>query len=161
LTLDDWHTAIGNTTRKDDPFEFVPLPARERLRAHAAKIVAGLTMQEELEQMVGSVFGNAEAVSPPNPRYQRILACLLDLKSKPLTKGKIFGLIAQKLPTSRKPGCPHCKGEAIQGVGEVRALETHRATIHSTCGKPVFAGIRHAKLQQFKVPQELYFDQNK
>ncbi|MBR8145912.1 hypothetical protein KDW46_26510 [Burkholderia vietnamiensis] len=161
LTLDDWHTAIANTTGKDDPFEFVPEQARGRLRAHASKIVASLTLQEELEQMVGSVFGDAPAVSPPNPRYQRILERLLELKSKPPAKGKIFGLIPQKLPTSRKPGCPHCNGESIQGVSEVRALETHRVTIHSACGKPVFAGIRNAKLQRFKVPHELYLDWNK
>ncbi|MDR5743955.1 hypothetical protein QCE73_12415 [Caballeronia sp. LZ029] len=161
LTLDDWHTAIAKATRKDDPFEFVPEQARGRLRAHAAKIVAGLTMQEELEQMVGSIFGGAPTVSPPNPRYQRILACLLELKAKPPPKGKIFGLIPQQLQTSKKPGCPHCNGESIQGASEVRALETHRATIHSTCGKPVFAGIRHAKLQGFKVSRDLYIDWNK
>ncbi|WP_181154712.1 hypothetical protein [Burkholderia multivorans] len=39
-----------NTTGKDDPFEFVPEQARGRLRAHASKIVASLTLQEELEQ---------------------------------------------------------------------------------------------------------------
>ena len=163
LTLDDWHTAIQNTTRKDDPFECVPAQARERLRAHAAKIVDALTVQEELEQMVGSVFGEAPAVSPPNPRYQRILERLLDLESKPPKKEDewSFGLIPQKLPTSRKPGCPHCKGEVIQSPSEVRALETHRATIHWKCGKPVFAGIRNAALQQFEVPRNLYVDWNK
>lgn len=161
LTLDDWHTAIAKATRKDDPFEFVPQRARERLRGHAAKIVAGLTMQEELEQMVGSIFGDAPAVFPPNPRYQRILACLLELKVTPPVKGKIFGLIAQKLPTSWKPGCPHCNGESIRGASEVRALETHRVTIHSTCGRPVFAGIRRTKLQGFNVSRDLYIDWNK
>lgn len=158
LTLDDWHTAITNTTRKDDPFEFVPEQARGRLRTHAARIVAGLTMQEELEQMVGAVFGNAEAVSPPNPRYQRILERLQTLKANPPKNDETsFGLIPKKLPLTRKPGCPNCS-VAIQAIGEVRALETHRVTIHSNCQKPVFAGIRNAALQRFNVPPKLYID---
>ncbi|MEZ2307166.1 hypothetical protein [Caballeronia sp. Lep1P3] len=161
LTLEDWHTAIANTTRKDDPFEFVPAQARERLRAHAAQIVASLTVQEELEQMVGSVFGVAPAVSPPNPRYQRILERLRTLRASPPEDDEpSFGLISQKLPLTRKPGCPNCR-VSIGAIGEVRALETHQVTIHSACGKPVFAGIRHAKLQGFNVSRDLYIDWSK
>ncbi|MBF3971723.1 phospholipase D-like domain-containing protein [Burkholderia pseudomallei] len=161
LSIDDWHTAIANTTRKDDPFEFVPAQARGRLRAHAAKIVASLTVQEELEQMVGSVFGVAPAVSPPNSRYQRILERLRTLKASPPEDDEpSFGVIPQKLPLTRKPGCPNCR-VSIQAIGEVRALETHRVTIHSACGRPVFAGIRHAKLQGFNVSRDLYIDWSK
>lgn len=161
LTLEDWLAALEKGLASD-AFDSVPSDAYERLRSHAATIVAGLTQQEELEQMVGSVFGDAQAVTPPNPRYQHILERLLALKSSPPSKGKpSFGVIPQKLPTTRKPGCPNCKGESIHGVSEVRALETHRVTIHPTCGKPVFAGIRNAELQRFNVPHELYIDWNK
>ncbi len=160
LTLDDWHTAIAQTTGKDGPFESVPPSAHKRLLEHARKIVSGLTMQEELEQMLGSVFGTAMAKLPPNPRYQRILGRLVELKSKPTEEGIAFGVIQQSLPATKKPGCPYCR-QVIKGVGEVRALETHRVTIHSVCGMPVFAGIRSATLGGFGVKNALYVDWNK
>ncbi|OWJ63455.1 hypothetical protein BWU74_03460 [Paraburkholderia caledonica] len=141
-----------------DAFELVrEANAATRVLTHAARIVASLTLREELELMLGSLFGNAPP-GIPNPRYQRVFECLQKLKDRKLGKGEtVFGLISQDIPLTNVASCPNCH-TVVRNKGEVTALKTRRVTIHGHCNKPVFAGLRAAELTRYDVLKSLYAD---
>ncbi|KWU19082.1 hypothetical protein [Burkholderia cenocepacia] len=157
VSLQEWQDAVALGLALD-AFELVQLAgAASRVAAHATRIVASLTLREELELMLGSVFGNARAAAP-NPRYERLLACLQKLRGRTFAKGETaFGLIPQAIPLTNVASCPNCR-TAVRNIGEVEALKTRRVTIHGNCEKPVFAGLRASELSRYNVLSSVYAD---
>jgi hypothetical protein len=157
VSLAEWQEAAA-LGLASDAFALVrEAEAADRVLLHAETIQASLTLREELELMLGSVFGNA----PPglrNPRYERVFECLRKLKDRKLGKGETaFGLIPQEIPLTNVASCPNCR-TVVRNVGEIKALKTRRVTIHGYCEKPVFAGLRAAELARYNVLSSLYAD---
>ena len=157
VSLGEWQEAAALGLASDAFVLVREAGAADRILLHAGKIEASLTLREELELMLGSVFGDA----PPglrNPRYERVFDCLQNLKSRKLGRGEtVFGLIPQEIPLTNVASCPNCR-TVVRNVGEIKALKTRRVTIHGYCEKPVFAGLRAAELTRYNVLSSLYAD---
>jgi hypothetical protein len=157
VPVKEWEDAVALGLDLD-AFELVrEAGATSRVTGHVAQIVASLTLREELELMLGSVFGNA-APGLPNPRYQKVLERLQELRAGKLDKkNTAFGLIPKEIPLTNVASCPNCR-TAVRNIGEVTALKTRRVTIHDHCKKPVFAGLRATELTRYNVASSIYAD---
>ncbi|VXC51309.1 conserved hypothetical protein [Burkholderia sp. 8Y] len=157
VPLGEWEEAVALGLDLD-AFELVrDAGATSRVFTHVARIVGSLTLREELELMLGSLFGDATP-SGVNPRYQKVFECLQKLKDRKLAKNEtVFGLIPQEIPLTNVASCPNCR-TVVRNIGEVSALRTRRVTIHGYCEKPVFAGLRAAELTRYNVLKSLYAD---